>query len=77
MHVEIVVPEVVDGHRVGPDAAPDEARPTRLLCVEGLLTEPRLEAKAEEGGAGLVLRGLVTIRPFSSRVAQSRVAGSM
>ena len=56
VRVQIVVPEAVDRHRVGPDAAPDEARPARLLGVEGLLAAPRLEAKPEEGGAGLVLR---------------------
>ena len=73
MQVEIVVPEAVDDHRIGPDAAPDEARPTRLLGVEGLLAEPRLESEAEEGGAGFVLRRLhdppvlVEGRPVAAR----------
>lgn len=50
--------QFLHGHRGVPDAAPDEARPARLLGIEGLLAEPRLEAEAEEGGAGVVLRRL-------------------
>ena len=48
--------EAVDGHRIAPDAAPDEACPARLFGVKGLLAEPRLESEGEEGGAGSVLR---------------------
>ena len=70
MGVEIVIPEPLHVHGVGPDAAADQSGPAGLLGIELRFPSPRLEPDSDLGGAGLVLGGthdppvLVQGQPF-------------